>query len=57
MNVDDVWDIIEVHRLKSMVNDVWLDGEIIMITVKTPRTVEFLEQLFANSSIEVMVSL
>lgn len=56
MTIDDVWDTIEVHRLKSMVNDIWRDGEIIMISVKTPRTAKFMESLFSESIGEIVVT-
>lgn len=57
MTLDDVWDIIDVHKMKNVVNDVWTDGTIISISVRTPRTVEYFEQLFADSDTEIMVSL
>jgi len=55
MTVDEVWEIIENHKMKSMVDGVWLDDGIIMINVKSTRTGLFLEQLFENTNTEVMV--
>jgi hypothetical protein len=57
LTCDDVWDTIKDHHLLSMVNEVWTDSDqIIMISVKSARTGEYIEQLFANSSTEVMVT-
>ncbi len=56
MSIDEVWDTIKAHNLNSMVNDVWMDGKIIIIYVKTPRTATYLENLFRGSAVEVMVT-
>jgi hypothetical protein len=54
MSIDEVWEIIENHKLKSMVDDIWIDSGMIMISVKSTRTGLFVEQLFENSNTEVM---
>lgn len=54
--IAEVWDTIKAHKLTSMVNDVYEDVTVIVVLVKTPRTATYLEQLFGNSAVEVMVT-
>jgi hypothetical protein len=58
MFIEEIWDIIEANNLKSMVSDIWLDGDIVCINARSARTVDCLEQLFENySNSEIMVTL